>query len=319
MDALIVMSGVSSNAAQGILALAMELLRTRASSPVLPCMMDGGLRKLIAATMPACATDVRRCCVGSVLHVLEDANVSPTSVLPVTRIACCIGACLVAEGASQGDSELASALIAGIGRVVTVSTEVTTPDARPAASSSSSGVAAASLQAVRESLKDSMEWASSCVLELGPSTAADAHTLMNRPDALNASEVMFISENMKVLVVFGTLVSAVEAKRAVMGVLIPLLIEAIAPTPPASRNASLGAMALQLVTHMATTGVPGFKEVVASLPPQLKERMQRGLQSGTAAAQGPTKSALHGPGRGQGAGSGTPSINLKMSFSLPKA
>ena len=319
MDALVVMSGVSSNAAQGILALAMELLRTRASSPALPCMVDGGLRKLITATMPACATDVRRCCVGSLLYVLEDAKVSPTSILPVTRVACCIGVCLVAEGASQSDSELASTLIAGIGRVASVSTEVTTADAASASLiSSSSGVAAVALQAVRESLKDSLEWASSCVLELGPSTAADAHALMNKSDALNASEVMFVSESMKVLVVFGTLVSAVEAKRAVMGVLVPLLIEAIAPTPPAPRNASLGAMALQLVTHMATSGVPGFKEVVASLPPQLKERMQRGLQSGTAVAQGHTKLA---PGRGQGAGSGAPSINLKMSFtfSLPKA
>ena len=73
-------------------------------------------------------------------------------------------------------------------------------------------------------------------------------------------------------------------------------------------------------THMASTSAPGFKEVVGTLPPPMKERLQRGLQSTQALGAGVhSQVAGRGPTPGPSAvGGAQPSINLKMNF-LPKA
>lgn len=111
----------------------------------------------------------------------------------------------------------------------------------------------------------------------------------------------------------------------------PLLVEAAAPeaSPP---TPVLRDMAVRLITAMPTaaTGGAAFRSAIAALPMSSKAHLQAALRE-SAAAGGSASGSASGSGAGSGAaGAGgaaarataqpaKPTIQLKMTFALPKS
>lgn len=102
-----------------------------------------------------------------------------------------------------------------------------------------------------------------------------------------------------------------KAQTTIVNVLLPLLIEAMDPlgTP----NAALAEMSLKLINIMNAAALAApFRAVVSSLPPPLKQRLQKALRAAAEAKDAKPTSQPTGMTT-----SSRPSIILKTNFATP--
>jgi len=162
--------------------------------------------------------------------------------------------------------------------------------------------------------KASAEWVNTCVRRLGPSIAGIVHRCLTETRrALNAEEVQIVAEALKLFLLSISLFEAkgMEAQTAIINVLLPLLIEAVDPS--GMPNAALIAMSLKLINIMNAAALAApFRAVVSSLPPVLKQRLQKVLRAATAPKdEKPVSQSARLPD------SSRPSIILKTNFATP--
>lgn len=102
------------------------------------------------------------------------------------------------------------------------------------------------------------------------------------------------------------------AQQALLGILVPLLVEAAAPEG-APVTPSLRDLSVQLVSALAASpAAPAFKATVAALPQSLKARLQGVLVAGAA----PAAAAAAGSAGAAAASKRAPTIQLKTSFAV---
>eukprot|EP00803_Ostreobium_quekettii_P010737 evm.model.scf_1340.1 EVM.evm.TU.scf_1340.1 scf_1340:1414-16767(-) len=161
-----------------------------------------------------------------------------------------------------------------------------------------------------------VEWARTCVTELGPSIAGRVHDrLTKHGQSLDEQDVQVVAESLKLLLLSTSLFEGkgTDAQAAIIAVLLPLLVEAVDPfgTP----NAALAEMALKLINIMNAAALAGpFRVVVSSLPLALKQRLQKALR----AAMSPTESKPSNPTAGLPT-MAKPSIVLRTKFAMPSS
>mmetsp|Transcript_33762 Transcript_33762/g.85454 ORF Transcript_33762/g.85454 Transcript_33762/m.85454 type:complete len:773 (-) Transcript_33762:70-2388(-) len=180
-------------------------------------------------------------------------------------------------------------------------------------------------------------WAQQLLAAMGPSAAAEMHALMSghgKKDGaasasssggdLSDSETAVVAECIKLLIAGATLASVrlgEAGATAVVGVLVPLVVQAAAPADSARSSAVLRKLALQLITQLPTSAALGgpFKTAVAALPAALKLRLQAALRENAAGPAGGVAGVggLAPPPAAGGQSGARPAIQLKTTFAIP--
>mmetsp|Transcript_17323 Transcript_17323/g.45390 ORF Transcript_17323/g.45390 Transcript_17323/m.45390 type:complete len:294 (+) Transcript_17323:2771-3652(+) len=146
---------------------------------------------------------------------------------------------------------------------------------------------------------------------------------------LSTGSVAVVTECLKALVAAAHFAGAAvgpAAQEAIMQVLLPLLVLAAAPSPPAHPTLSLKELAVKLITSLPGSPMGGpFKAALSGLPAASKQRLQAALKEpelGLVVLPGGTahlasSQPMGSSGRGATAAA-RPTIQLKTTFAIPK-
>lgn len=158
--------------------------------------------------------------------------------------------------------------------------------------------------------------AAACLAVVGPRASLQVHQHLREQSPLEGDSLAAAIESLKLLLVSATsLLTSAQQQEAVMKVLVPLLVEVSAPPEGLPVTPVLRDMALRLITAMPSSSAgASFRTVVAALPAESKQRLQAALKGTGGAAPDPNT-----PGApGSSLQPKKPTIELKMSFTLPK-
>ncbi|KAG2435720.1 hypothetical protein HXX76_006917 [Chlamydomonas incerta] len=332
-----------------LLELPLRLLLTCASgaavAPVAQRYMENAVTALVgrAAASTGGGNDAAASCATAAVTVLSDtlsrhvaalqaaaaaagkaaaAAPEPEAALVQSRLAAlaatCLGCGAALAAAEQQQQQPRPAVAAARGMLVAALAAPLAPGAPPAA-------ALAVLEAARGAVQESVaedaaaprgRWARLLVAALvGPAVVRVGPLLTEAKAPLSGEEQSMVGETIKLLVLASTLAAAQgqAAQEGVMQVLVPLLVEAAAPSAGAAAVAPpLRDMALKLITSLpAAAAAAAFKAQLAAQPAAAKLRLQAALrEAATAAASAAAAPAAAAPGgAAAGGGGGAPAVH----------